>query len=46
MINWRILNFAGRKSIDMIPQIVKRTYELCEQRGRQDGRAVQEWEQA
>ena len=31
---------------DVTPQIAKRAYELYEQRGRQDGRAVQDWEQA
>jgi outer membrane biosynthesis protein TonB len=30
----------------LTPQIAKRAYELYEQRGRQDGRAVQDWEQA
>ena len=30
----------------MTPQIAKRAYELYEKRGRQDGRAVQDWEQA
>ena len=31
---------------DLTPQIAKRAYELYEQRGRQDGRAVQDWEKA
>jgi H+-transporting ATPase len=31
---------------DLTPQIAKRAYELYEQGGRQDGRAVQDWEQA
>jgi H+-transporting ATPase len=31
---------------DLKPQIAKRAYELYEQRGRQDGRAVQDWEKA
>jgi H+-transporting ATPase len=31
---------------DLTPQIAKRAYALYEQRGRQDGRAVQDWEQA
>ena len=30
---------------DLTPQIAKRAYELYEQRGRQDGRAVQDWGQ-
>jgi len=31
---------------DLTPQIAKRSYELYEERGRQDGRAVQDWEKA
>ena len=31
---------------DLTPQIAKRAYELYEQRGRQDGLAVQDWGQA
>jgi H+-transporting ATPase len=31
---------------DLTPRIAKRAYELYEQRGRQDGRTVQDWEQA
>ena len=31
---------------DLTPQIAKRAYELYERRGRQDGRTVQDWEQA
>jgi H+-transporting ATPase len=31
---------------DLTPQIAKRAYELYQQRGRQDGRAVQDWGQA
>jgi len=31
---------------DLTPQISKRAYELYEQRGRQNNRAVQDWEQA
>ena len=31
---------------DLTPQIAKRAYELYEQRGREDGRAVQDWGQA
>jgi magnesium-transporting ATPase (P-type) len=46
MIKWRILNAVASKPIDVTPQIAKRAYELYEQRGRQDGRAVQDWEQA
>jgi hypothetical protein len=46
MIKWRVLNAVAKKPIDMTPQIAKRAYELYEKRGRQDGRAVQDWEQA
>jgi hypothetical protein len=46
MIKWRVLNAMGKKPIDVTPQIAKRAYELYEQRGRQDGRAVQDWGQA
>jgi plasma-membrane proton-efflux P-type ATPase len=46
MIKWRVLNAVVRKPVDVTPQIAKRAYELYEQRGRQDGRAVQDWEQA
>lgn len=31
---------------DLTPQIANRSYELYEERGRQDGRAVQDWEKA
>ena len=31
---------------DLTPRIAKRAYELFEQRGRQDGQAVQDWRQA
>jgi len=42
MIKWRALNAVARKPIDVSPQIARRAYELYEQRGRQDGRAVQD----
>ena len=35
-----------RIATDLKPQIAMRAYELYEQRGRQDGRAVQDWETA
>jgi H+-transporting ATPase len=35
-----------KKPSDLTPQIAKRAYELYEQRGHQDGRAVQDWLQA
>jgi hypothetical protein len=46
MIRWRVPNAVARKPVDVTPEIAKRAYELYEQRGRQDGRAVQDWEQA
>lgn len=46
MIKWRVLNTLARKPGHITPQIAKRAYELYEQRGRQDGRAVQDWRQA
>jgi magnesium-transporting ATPase (P-type) len=46
MIKWRVLDTVAKKPVDVTPQIAKRAYELYEQRGRQDGRAVQEWGQA
>jgi H+-transporting ATPase len=36
----------AKKLFDLTPQIATRAYELYEQRGHQDGRAVQDWEQA
>jgi H+-transporting ATPase len=35
-----------KKPSNLTPQIAKRAYELYEQRGRQDGRAAQDWQQA
>jgi H+-transporting ATPase len=35
-----------RTPSDLTPQIAKRAYELYEQRGRQNGQAVQDWGQA
>jgi H+-transporting ATPase len=42
----RVKPQAVRKATDLKPQIAMRAYELYEQRGRQDGRAVQDWEAA
>ncbi len=36
----------SKKPANMTPQIAKRAYELYEQRGRQDGRADQDWAKA
>jgi magnesium-transporting ATPase (P-type) len=46
MIKWRVLKAVAKKPADVIPEIAKRAYELYEKRGRQDGRAAQDWEQA
>jgi len=46
MIKWRVLSVVAKKPADVTPQIAKRAYELYEKRGRQDGEAVQDWEQA
>ncbi len=40
------LDARANSPSDMRPQIAKRAYELYEERGRQDARAVQDWEQA
>ena len=45
MIKWRVLNAVARKPVD-VTKIAKRAYALYEQRGRQDGRAVEDWDQA
>jgi hypothetical protein len=45
-IKWCVLNAVTSKPVDVTPKIAERAYELYEQRGRQDGRAVQDWEQA
>ena len=46
MIKWRVLNALAKKPGDVTPQIAKRVYEWYEQRGHQDGQAVEDWEQA
>jgi len=46
MIRWRVPGAVAGMRVDMTEQIAKRAYELYEQHGRQDGRAVQDWEQA
>ena len=46
MIKWRVPNAVAKSPVDVTPQIAKRAYELYEQRGRQDGRAGEDWEQA
>jgi plasma-membrane proton-efflux P-type ATPase len=46
MIKWRVLKAVAKKPVDVTPQVAKRAYELYEQRGRQDGRAAEDWGQA
>jgi hypothetical protein len=46
MIKWRVVNTITRNPVDLTPQIAKRAYELYEQEGRQEGKAVQDWLQA
>ena len=44
LLAYRIFDPVKAKSpSDLLPKISKRAYELYEQRGRQDGRAVQDW---
>ena len=46
MIKWRVLNVAAKKPVNVNQRIAKRAYELYEQRGREDARAAQDWDQA
>jgi H+-transporting ATPase len=46
MIRWRVPGAVARTRVDTTSQIAQRAYELYEQRGRQDGRALQDWQQA
>jgi hypothetical protein len=46
MIKWRVPDALARKSADVTPLIAQRAYELYVQRGRQDGRATEDWRQA
>jgi H+-transporting ATPase len=47
LLAYRIFDpIKARAPSDLTPQVAKRAYELFEQRGRQDGRAVQDWGQA
>jgi len=45
MIRWRVPGAVARKRVDTTAQIATGAYELSEQHGRQDGRAVQDWQQ-
>jgi H+-transporting ATPase len=46
MIKWRVPHAVARNPAEVTAQIAKRAYELYEQRGRQDGRAAEDWGQA
>ena len=46
MIRWRVPDSVANMPVDMTPQIAKRAYELYEQRGHQDGQALQDWTKA
>ena len=47
LLAYRIFDpIKARAAPDLTPQIAKRAFELYEQRGRQDGRATQDWDQA
>jgi H+-transporting ATPase len=47
LLAYRVLNPTNAETpSDLMPQIAKRAYELYEQQGHQDGRAVQDWGQA
>ena len=46
LIKWHLPAAVGKPPVNLTPQIARRAYELYEQRGRQDGRAAEDWEQA
>jgi H+-transporting ATPase len=47
LLAYRVLDPVNAKApSDLTPQIAKRAYELYEERGRQDGRAPEDWQQA
>jgi hypothetical protein len=46
LIRWRIPSALAKTPVDLTPQIAERAYELYEKRGRQDGRAAQDWGEA
>jgi len=46
MMRWFVPDAVARQPADLTPQIATRAYELYEQRGRQDGRAAQDWGEA
>jgi H+-transporting ATPase len=46
MIKWLVPQAVAGEPRNLTPQIARRAYELYERRGREDGRAVQDWSQA
>jgi len=46
LIKRLVPNAVAKKPGEVTPQIAMRAYELYEKRGRQDGQATQDWEQA
>jgi len=46
MMRWFVPDAVARQPADLTPQIATRACELYEQRGRQDGRAAQDWGEA
>jgi len=51
LLAYRVLDptaepLLAKKSVDVTPQIAERAYELYERRGRREGQAVQDWDQA
>ena len=46
LLQWRKPAVLVKSPVDLKPQIATRAYELYEQRGRQDGRAAEDWGQA
>jgi len=47
LLAYRIFDPAkAGKPFDLTPQIAERAYQLYEKRGRQDGRAIEDWERA
>ena len=46
MIRWLVPNAVARQPVDVTPEIARRAHELYDRRGRQDGRAVEDWMQA
>ncbi len=46
LIRWHRQSAVAATPVDRTPQVARRAYELYEGRGRQDGGALQDWEQA